>query len=259
MNSIEEHIPELDSMKKYPEELFYIGDTSLLQRKKVSIIGSRKPNQYARYLTQQISLKLSQSGVCIVSGGALGVDAIAHKSAGANNTIMVAGTGLDKRYPAVNKSIIQDIESNGLVLSQFRAGTPSQRYNFPIRNELVVALGDVLIVTYADINSGTMRSIEYAQKMQKDIYVLPHRIGESDGTNTLLKDAKAKAIYDVDDFIQSLVGIRYDDKTSKKDDFLEFCSTNPTYEETLKKFPSKVFEAELLGDIEVINGRVSLK
>ncbi len=259
MNSIKEHILELDSMKKYPKELFYIGDTSLLQRKKVSIIGSRKPNQYARYLTQQISLKLSQSGICIVSGGALGVDAIAHKSAGANNTIMVAGTGLDKRYPAVNKSIIQDIESNGLVLSQFRAGTPSQRYNFPIRNELVVALGDVLIVTYADINSGTMRSVEYAQKMQKDIYVLPHRIGESDGTNTLLKDAKAKAIYDVDDFVQSLVGIRYDDKTSKKDDFLEFCSTNPTYEETLKKFPSKVFEAELLGDIEVINGRVSLK
>jgi len=259
MNQILEHISELESMKKYPRELFYIGDTSLLKKKKVSIIGSRKPNQYARELTHKISSFLSKAGVCIVSGGAMGVDIIAHKSAGTSNTIMVAGTGLDKRYPAVNKNTIQEIEKDGLVLSQFKAGTPSQRYNFPIRNELVVALGDVLIVTYADKNSGTMRSVDYALKMGKEIYVLPHRIGESTATNELLKTDKAKAIYDVDEFVNSMFGVDISKKETVVDDFLEFCKSNPTYDEALSKFPNRVFEAELSGEIEVSNGKVFIR
>ena len=166
--------------------LFYKGDLSLLDKPKIAIVGSRRPRQYTKEITSKLSSILSKKYV-IVSGGAMGIDAIAHQNAQYHNTIMVAGTGLDKRYPAINKKMIQSIEDNGLVLSQFEAGVPSNRWNFPLRNELVVALGDVLIVTYADINSGTMRSVEYALKMNKQIYVLPHRIGESDGTNKLLE------------------------------------------------------------------------
>lgn len=254
INNIEFHIPELNSMKKYPKELFYIGNTELLKRKKVSIIGSRKPNQYARQLTHELASKLSQAGVCIVSGGALGVDAISHKAAGANNTIMVAGTGLDKQYPSVNKNIIQGIEDSGLVLSQFKEGTPSQRYNFPIRNEVVVSLGDILIVTYADINSGTMRSIEYALKMDKEIYVLPHRLGESNGTNNLLKIGVAKVIYDVDEF---LIKFGSNNKeVSQEDEFLLYCKLNPIYDEAIVKYGTKVFEYELSGKITIQNGYV---
>ena len=102
IQSIDFHIIELEDKKKYPQEHFFIVDTSLLRRKKISIIGSRKPNQYARHKTEELSRKLSQSGVCIVSGGAIGVDSISHNAAGANNTILVAATGLDKRYPAIN-------------------------------------------------------------------------------------------------------------------------------------------------------------
>ena len=187
ISKVNTYISELESMKKYPGELFFKGNIELLNRKKISIVGSRKPNQYARKLTHEIAFKLAQIGVCIVSGGAIGTDIIAHKAAGVENTIMVAGTGLDKCYPAINKNVIQDIESNGLVLSQFKAGTPSQRYNFPLRNELIVALGEILIVMYADENSGTIRSVEYAKKMGKEICVLPHRIGQSNTTNKLLK------------------------------------------------------------------------
>jgi len=100
------HIDTLESMKKYPQPLYYKGNTELLTRQKIAIVGSRKPNQYAREMTHQLALKLSNAGVCIVSGGAIGVDAIAHKAAGASNTIMVAATGLDKRYPAINKNLI---------------------------------------------------------------------------------------------------------------------------------------------------------
>ncbi len=256
IKEIDFHIDELEDMKKYPQNLSYIGETLLLKRKKISIIGSRKPNQYARYKTEELARKLSLSGVCIVSGGAIGVDALAHKAAKSNNTIIVAATGLDKRYPAINKNLIEDVEKNGLVLSQFAKGSPSTKYNFVLRNELVVALGDILIVTYADLKSGSMRSVEYALKMKKEIYVLSHRIGESEATNKLLQEGKAKAIYDIDEFVKQFGDVKIKEK--KGDEFLEFCKTNPTYDATLSKFPSRVFEAELSGEIEVKNGFIVL-
>jgi len=253
--NINVHISELDSMKKYPDSLYYKGDTSLLERKKISIVGSRKPNQYARAKTEELARKLSQAGVCIVSGGALGIDAIAHSSAGTNNTIVVAATGLDKRYPTINASLIGEVEERGLVLSQFKDKTPSTKYNFVIRNEVVVALGDVLIVTYADMKSGTMRSVEFALKMGKKIYVLAHRIGESEATNKLLADGKAEAIYDIDTFIQKFSGTQVVEN-KESDEFLEFCKSTPTYDSAISKFPSRVFEAELSGFIEIKNGLV---
>ena len=254
IKTIDLHISELDAMKKYPKEIFYIGNTELLKRPKISIVGSRKPNQYARQLSHEIASKLSQAGICIVSGGAIGVDAICHKASGANNTIMIAGTGLDKRYPAINRNIIEDIEKDGLVLSQFQAGVPSNKYNFPLRNELVVALGDILIVTYADIDSGTMRSVEYALKMGKEIYVLSHRIGESDGTNTLLSKGFAHAIYDVNAFVAKFGVIK--ETNIQKDEFLEYCKTNPSYDDAMAKFGAKVFEYDLNGQIIVKNGKI---
>lgn len=254
IKEIDFHIKELEDMKKYPEKLFYIGNTNLLQKKKVSIVGSRSPNRYAKELTYKLSTKLSNAGICIVSGGAMGIDTIAHNGASTSNTIMVSGTGLDKRYPAINKKLIEDIEKNGLVLSQFNMGTPSTRYNFPLRNEVVVALGDVLIVSYADINSGTMRSVEYALKMGKEIYVLPHRIDESAGTNELLRKDLAKAIYDIDEFVS-----KFEDTLPKEkngDEFLIYCKSNPSYDEAVSKYSSKVFEYELLGNIIVKNGTI---
>lgn len=184
----------------------------------------------------------------------MGVDAIAHNAAGSSNTIAVAGTGLDIRYPSVNRKLIEDIELNGLMLSQFPSKTPSQRYNFPIRNELVVALGEILIVAQADENSGTMRSVEFALKMGKPIFVLAHRIGESIATNKLLKDGLATAIYDIDTFIEDFVGFKNQIKHS--DDFLEYCKSSPTYDEVMIKFPEKLFEYELNGKIKIESGLV---
>ncbi|MEA1983616.1 MAG: DNA-processing protein DprA [Campylobacterota bacterium] len=256
IQNIDFHIESLESMKKYPEILFYVGNTGLLQKKKISIVGSRKPNQYARNKTQELAQKLSQAGVCIVSGGAIGIDAIAHKAATSKNTIVVAATGLDKRYPAINSTLIADIEQNGLVLSQFQKGSPSTKYNFVLRNELVVALGDILIVTYADLNSGTMRSVEYALRMNKEVYVLTHRMGESQATNKLLQEGKAEAIYDIDSFLVQL-GISTN-KTTKSTPFREYCGLNPTYDEALLKYPNKLFEAELGGEIFIKDGKVFL-
>jgi DNA processing protein len=140
-----------------------------------------------------------------------------------------------------------------LLLSQFQNGFEATPWSFVLRNEVVVALGDVLVIGEADIGSGTMRSAEFALAMGKEIFVLPHRLDESLATNKLLKDGLAKAIYDIDEFVERFGDSRV---LEKKDEFLEYCKTNPTYEEAIKRYPQKIFEAELMGEVKIINGIV---
>ncbi len=257
MNLVQEKIIELSSMKNYPSELFYEGDLDLLKKLKISIVGSRKPSKYSRIMIQKLSSLLSKKGICIVSGGAMGVDAVAHSSAGSSNTIAVLPCGINLRYPSINKKLLDDIQKNGLLLSQFDPDFKATPWSFVVRNELVVALGDVLVVGEAELNSGTMRSVEFALKMKKKIFVLPQRIGESEATNGLLKDGKAEAIYDLDEFVSRFAGID-DDYLAKGDEFFDFCNTNPTYDEALAKYSERLFEAELNGEIEIHKGRVIL-
>jgi len=254
MKEIVEDILELHSMKSYPEKIFYNGNLELLQKKKVSIIGSRKPSKYSREMIHRLSSSLSKSGVCIVSGGAMGIDAIAHNGAGVHNTIAVLPCGLDIKYPSVNKNLLRDIEENGLLISQFEDGFKARPWSFVVRNEVVVALGDILIVGEAELDSGSMRSIEFALKMNKEIYVLPQRLGESSATNKLLTNREATAIYDIDTFVENISGVK--ERSIVLDEFQEYCKTKPSYEEALLKFPDRVFEAELQGDIKIINGYI---
>ena len=250
------HIPQLEAMKKYPSELFYKGDLDLLHRPKVSIVGTRKPSNYTRQFTYSLAKALASRGVCVVSGAAMGVDAIAHEGAGEDNTIAVVANGLNIRYPALNRTLIEEIEKKGLVLSQFNDGFRATGWSFVVRNELVVALGDILIVTEAALDSGSMRSVEYALQMGKEIFVLAHRLDESLGTNVLLNEGKATAIHNIETFV-SRFG-KAAQNSVKKDDFFYFCQTIPTFDESLKKFGDRVYEAELEGIITIQNGMVRL-
>lgn len=255
IKKIEFKIEELSSMKKYPNEIFYIGNTELLKRKKISIIGKRRPNSYTKEFTYKLSSKLSLNDICIVSGAAMGVDSIAHQGAKSNNTIAVVANGLDIRYPSVNKNLIIDIEKNGLMLSTYKEKEKAKNYTFILRNELVVALGDILIVTEADINSGSLSSIDFALKMKKEIYTIPHRLNESLGTQELVKRNLIKVIYDIDEFVEKITN----KKLSKTDDeILLFCKTNPTYESAISKFPNEILEYELDGKINIKNGKIFL-
>lgn len=258
MDVIKRKVKELEDMKKYPNELFYDGDLELLNRPKVSIVGSRRPSKYSKTQINNLSSKLSNLGVCVVSGGAMGIDAVAHQGAGSQNTISVLPCGIDVRYPAVNKNLLNSIAKEGLLISQFGLGEKARPYSFVLRNEVVVALGDVLIVGEADEDSGTIRSVEFALEMGKDIYVLSHRIGESKGTNKLVQQGKAKVITDIDAFVYSLYPDARPSLEKKGDEFTEFCKTNPSYEDAVSKFPSRIFEAELSGEIVIKDGFVRL-
>ena len=242
-------IPEFNNLKDKPKSLYFCGNKELLFKRKVSIVGSRKPNSYTKKMTHIIASELSKRDVVVVSGGAMGVDGIAHKAAN-NNTIAIMPGSLDIIYPKANFELIKNIYKNALAISEFEKEYRPFAFSFVKRNRLVVALGEILIVTQAEIDSGSFRSIEIALKLGKKIFVLPHRIGESDGTNILIKDKKVQTIYDIEEFLNSF------GKITKRDEFMEFCSTNPTYDEAFAKFGDKIFEAELEGKIEVKNGRI---
>lgn len=249
-----ERVAALEAMRKYPEPLYFRGKKKLLHGVKLSIVGSRNPYAYTTAMTQELTARLAGVGVTVVSGAAMGVDAAAHAAAGVSRTIAVLGNGLDIRYPAVNHALIESIEREGLLISPFEDGFKATNWSFVVRNEIVVALGDALIVTQADVNSGSMRSVEYAQKMGKRIYVLPHRIGESGGTNALVASGRAEAIYDIDAFVA-----RYGEAARCADDpFLEYCRSRPSYEEAVRAYPQEVFRYELEGKIHVAAGHISV-
>lgn len=154
----------------------------------------------------------------------------------------------------MNKNLIASIEQKGLVLSAYEEKQKARNYTFVLRNEIVVALGEVLIVTQADLNSGSLTSVDYALEMGKKVYTLPHRINESLGTQELVQKGLIEPIYDLDKFINEFTNTS--SIVPSKDDFLEFCQSSPLYDEAVAKYSDKVFEYELSGKIEIKNGKV---
>jgi DNA processing protein len=220
--------------------LFYKGDINLLYTPKVAIVGSRKPSKYTKEMTTILSAKLSKK-YTIVSGGAYGVDAIAHKNA--KKTIMVSPAGIDTIYPKINKNLIENIIENHLIISEYDGFYMPRAYNFIYRNRIVVNISDFVIITEANENSGSMRSFEWTKKYNKKVFVLPHRIGESKGTNYLAKTNQAEVIWDIEEFVLSL-GI--EEKDEKIMDF----------NEALLIYGDKLYEMELNGEIKIENNRV---
>ena len=241
-------------MKKEPKKIFFRGNSALLSKPKISIVGTRKPTQDTKQMTSDLAHRLANVGVVIVSGGAMGVDGQAHFGAGYENTIAVMPCGLDIRYPMTHRDMFEQIEDKGLLLSMYEEGTLAANWSFVSRNEMVVALGDVLVVSEALRNSGSMRSVEYAQKMGKKIYTFPHRSGESDGTMDLVKSGEAEIIYDIDKFVAQYG----QSKVIEDDEFLQFCQALPSYEEALKRFGEKVSLYELEGKILIKDGRIGI-
>ncbi|MDF1880373.1 DNA-protecting protein DprA [Sulfurimonas sp. MAG313] len=243
---------EFDTLKNPPSKIFYKGKTSLLNARKVSIVGARKAYAYSRNMTQTLARELSKRGVSVISGAAMGIDALAHEGA-FPNTIAVLANGLDIIYPKVNRNLLAKMAESSLILSEYEDGEKARAYSFVHRNRLVVALGEVLVVAQADLNSGSMRSVEFALEMGKKIYVLPHRMDESQATLKLLDEGKAELITNIKNFADKFGSLH-----EERDPFLQFCSKSPTYEEVLAFDSNKLFEYELLGKIKVLNGNVFL-
>ncbi len=250
MKKLQSLPPALNILPKPPEKLYYIGNSVLLEKPLVSIVGTRRPSTYTKAMTHQIAQRFAAVGYGVVSGAAMGVDAVAHRGA-FPSTIAVMANGLDIRYPHVNRKLIDDMAAQALVLSEYEAGMRATKYSFVVRNRIVVALGDFLIITEADVGSGTMRSAEIAIELGKKIYVLPHRLDESEGTRMLLKEGLAEPIWDIDAFVA-----RFGEVEAEADELLAFCRNAPALSAVLERFGEQVYTYELEGKIEIRNLKV---
>ncbi len=238
-------LPEsFDALKQKPKQLFFLGDESFLQKRKVAIVGSRRASAYTRHLVSSLSSSLAKRDVYVVSGGAMGVDGIAHKGA-YPKTICVLGNSLDIIYPKVNENLIKNMRSNSLLLSEYEPGTKASPWSFVQRNRIVVALSEAVIIAQADLKSGSMHSARIAKELGKPIYVLPQRLGESDGTNALLGDGSAKLINDIEVFCSQF------GEAEKNDEVLEFCLKHPSLEQCLARFGDLIYEYELDGRLSI--------
>ena len=189
--------------KNYPEKLKNIdtpplviytkGDTNLLNKKSISIVGTRKPTTYGKIVCEKFTKELSKAGLVTVSGLAYGIDtcvATTTLNAGGKTIAVLAG-GLDSIYPSSNLGLANKIvENGGLLISEYRPKVKPAQYSFINRNRIVSALGLGTLIIEAGKTSGTMATAKHALEQGRELFVVPGNITsiESEGTNNLIDE-----------------------------------------------------------------------
>lgn len=244
---------ELLSLKKPVKKLYFKGNLELLQKRKVAIIGSRKASIYTKNCVKELASLLRNVGVAVVSGGALGVDINAHIGS-MPSTIAVFANGLNSIYPKSNEKIIKNIYENALALSENEPDYIAKNYDFLLRNRIIIALSEAVVIAEADLQSGSMQSARLCEQMQKKLFVLPQRAFESKGTNLLLANNKASLINDFHAFASSFGKL----EEKEDDEFITFCKQESSVEKILNKFGDLLYEYELNGKIEIYGTSVKV-
>lgn len=153
--------------------LYYSGDIKLITKPSIAVIGTRSPKDNTKVDTYNLVYDLVKEDYVIVSGLALGVDSIAHKSCVDNKgkTIAVLPTGIDNIQPSSNRTLAEDIiKNNGCLVSEYSVGTPLNKFNYAKRDRIQSALSNVIITPEAGENSGTMIAINKSIKESKPVF-----------------------------------------------------------------------------------------
>lgn len=174
-----------------PYILYMKGNPDLLKKRGIAFVGSRKVTEYGGRVTRDLVASLKGEDVVIVSGGARGVDRIAHETALRVGlpTICVLGCGIGYVYPPENGDLFEEISRSGLLLSEYEPGLAPQRYFFPERNRIIAQLSDYVVVTSAAAKSGSLLTAEYALDCNHEVLTVPYGIYEEqgEGCNFLLE------------------------------------------------------------------------
>ncbi|MBP6393056.1 MAG: DNA-processing protein DprA, partial [Neisseria sp.] len=188
-----------------PPVLFLRGNTALLQRPAVAVVGSRHATPQALRIARDFGEAISEQEIAVVSGMAAGIDAAAHQGAlaGAGGTIAVWGTGIDRIYPPANKNLAYQIAERGLIVSEFPLDTRPLAGNFPRRNRIIAALAQAVLVVEAAPESGSLITAKLAAEMGREVMAVPGSIDNphSKGCHKLIKEG-AKLVECLDDILQ---------------------------------------------------------
>lgn len=200
------HYP--DKLKMYLadcNDLFIRGNVELLKSPAIAVVGSRECSSYGISVAKSIGRTAAQFGITIVSGLARGIDTAAHQGAleEGGNTIAVLANGLDLVYPKENRKIQGEISRKGLLVSEYPDGTSARPYSFPIRNRIIAALSEFVVVVEAKERSGSLITAELCADQGKEIFAVPGYITSKNsfGTNKLIRDG-ARIVTSVDEMFK---------------------------------------------------------
>jgi len=195
-----------------PPLLYAKGRIGLLSRPALAIVGSRSASVQGMQNAERFAHTLSASGLTVVSGLALGIDAAAHigacsSEAGFGSTIAITGTGLDLVYPAKHRSLAHRIAEQGCLLSEYPLGTPAIASNFPRRTRLISGLSVGVLVVEAALQSGSLITARSALEQGREVFAIPGSIHSplAKGCHRLIRDG-AKLVESAQDIMEELYG-----------------------------------------------------
>ena len=203
---LKEAVPNLKS-------LYYIGDKSLLEKKCITFVGTRDITEYGKWVIEELLGDfLSRMDIVVVSGLARGVDAYVHDTClkrGIKTMAIVPGS-IFSAIPKSNIKIFERLKKEGLILAEYPEGTTLRREMFVLRNRLLAAISEMIIVIEAGVKSGSLITANIALDYNRDIYVIPGNINHivSQGCNTLAK--QGAGIITGQEDLKQILGIEND-------------------------------------------------
>ncbi|NTW04679.1 MAG: DNA-protecting protein DprA [Peptococcaceae bacterium] len=209
----------LKNISQPPPGLFLKGKLDLKDKPTVAIVGSRKASPYGVSVARDLASEIAGSGVVVVSGLAMGIDAAAHGGAlsAGGKTIAVLGCGLDIPYPKSNISLKEKIGISGAAVSEFPLGMKPESWHFPYRNRIISGLSRIVVVVEAAVKSGALITVDFALDQGRDVMAVPGNINSelSRGTNSLIQQG-AMPVQNGQDILEEL-NIEFNSSVKKKD------------------------------------------
>lgn len=212
-----EYPEKLRNIYDPPLKLYVLGNKELLKQKNIAIVGTRNATDYGKMVAFKISKELSEYGINIISGLAVGIDEYAHlgnlqiqkvvAESVIGKTIAVLGSGIDNIYPKENTEIARKIvQTGGCIVSEYPCGTKSNKLHFPQRNRVISGLSSGVLVVEAKERSGSLITADFALEQGKEVFAVPGNILNltSDGTNNLIKQG-AKLVTSYIDIIEEIM------------------------------------------------------
>lgn len=220
----EEYPGRLLSIPGKPMGIYVKGSVPSESKKTVAVIGTRNCSQYGIYVAKEFAAALSKAGVEIISGMARGIDSISQQAAldAGGSSYAVLGCGADICYPQSSRTLYEQLQKRGGVLSSYPPGTVPKAELFPPRNRIISGLSDAVLVVEASLKSGTMITVDMALEQGKEVYVIPGRLTDrcSDGCNRLIQQG-AGVVLSPEDMLKELGILQKKEKgKGEKEDFL---------------------------------------
>ena len=198
---------QLKEIADPPPILFVRGNPDLLSLPQIAIVGSRNPSALGKETAFSFARTLSLYGFVITSGMALGIDGASHRGAlyAKGYTVAVAGTGLDRVYPARHKELATEIVNTGVMISEFPPGTTAKANHFPRRNRIISGLCQGLLVVEAAKQSGSLITARLALEQNREVFAIPGSIHNplARGCNALIREG-AKLVETTQDILEEL-------------------------------------------------------